>query len=725
MQRTDKIIGRCRLGRGVQNCSRKVLIVNPKIFGYLKTASQVEVAKDKLSATFTISVTDNEFSQVTEEDVRKILSFNGVSYGIEPDALSTICSRITGGPVKVGPVVIAKGTPPQKGEKGDLTLQFSQNLKVGENKNDGRIDYRERGAVHQVKEGEVLATVTLPTKGTPGMSVAGKELPAPKTPFFKLPKAGKGVAYDEQNRQFVAEQSGNVAFDKEEFTVSPEFVVPGDIDYSVGNIHFGGDVIVNGNVQKGFTVDAEGSIDVRGDIEPKVQLRAGKNVTVQGTCRGSSKKEKPLVRAEGDLQLYALNDISVYARGNVSVTGPVLNSSIYALGRFESTGNDASIRGSRIEAVAGINAAEIGVEEGETNTLVAGITLEAAGKIEKIQEELARVQQHHAHVMVSFEKNNEELLKKRNLSKQEKEQLSDAKAKATAKQEVLDEKLHSLKEELSEWEANYAEDRTATVYIERAVYPVTNIHIYRHNYVLSTNPRTDVIFYDSDKNVMCQGREEYEKQKAQREADPDELLKRFKQGGLNPAQLVSGLEKYNALGKGPLMQTAVNIGLKAVTQREYQNYFTWCETARSLAILSKQVQDSGQREQFLKQAALSAKKAVTLKPDSPGPNGVFGMVAACRGDLKGALGSFKKAASFLQNSKKRVSFKRDECVFVLYAETLVSIAESLRRKKNEKQAVLFEKEAHVMADEYLKKQPKGVWAQRAKAVQGAYKAVTV
>ena len=47
----------------------------------------------------------------------------------------------------------------------------------------------------------------------------------------------------------------------------PVYVVPGDVDFSTGNIDFIGSVKVMGSVRNGFSVKAEGNVEIMGRLE--------------------------------------------------------------------------------------------------------------------------------------------------------------------------------------------------------------------------------------------------------------------------------------------------------------------------------------------------------------------------------------------------------------------------------------------------------------------------
>ena len=59
------------------------------------------------------------------------------------------------------------------------------------------------------------------------------------------------------------------------------FEVDGDVDVSIGNISFVGSIIVRGTIRSGFKVEAEGDIEVWGNVEAATVQSQG-NVIIRG-----------------------------------------------------------------------------------------------------------------------------------------------------------------------------------------------------------------------------------------------------------------------------------------------------------------------------------------------------------------------------------------------------------------------------------------------------------
>ena len=74
----------------------------------------------------------------------------------------------------------------------------------------------------------------------------------------------------------------------EQLYVTNVMLINGDTDASTGDIHFNGDVIIKGNVHYGYSIYAEGSIIIGGNVEA-ASLTAGMNIELQSGMQGGGK----------------------------------------------------------------------------------------------------------------------------------------------------------------------------------------------------------------------------------------------------------------------------------------------------------------------------------------------------------------------------------------------------------------------------------------------------
>ena len=90
-------------------------------------------------------------------------------------------------------------------------------------------------------------------------------------------------------------------------------------------------------------------------------------------------------------------------------------------------------------------------------------------------------------------------------------------------------------------------------------------------------------------------------------------------------------------------------------------------------------------------------------------------MGGARGDIKTALGMFRKAVEMLEGKGARRSLmRRDEAIYVFYARLLAAVAQRMERERKPDVAERFRQEAGAIAAKYLERQPKGLWAQSAR-----------
>lgn len=225
-------------------------------------------------------------------EIRQALRHHGVTQGIDEDVLLTLAEFPPD-----EEVLIARGQAPVNGDPARIDYLFLADA-TGVTPlldDEGRANYREVSVIQNVTAGQLLARKSPPTGGFPGMAVTGESiLPVPGKDTHLL--AGKNVELSADKLEAFALQMGIPKLLKNRVTVVPVFQV-NNVDFSVGNINFQGSVHIRGSVNPGFTVKATEDVMVDGNVESAV-IEAGGTIRVGGGVRSGA-------------QLTALNDIVV------------------------------------------------------------------------------------------------------------------------------------------------------------------------------------------------------------------------------------------------------------------------------------------------------------------------------------------------------------------------------------------------------------------------------
>lgn len=212
---------------------------------------------------------------ITVDQVMDWLKEKGIVYGLDRQAVETWLEKDFR---NLKPVIVAKG----KAKVDGTPTQFVElYIKQNESKtdNDGEpVDWFGIKHVESVTAGEEILEVVPPTKGTDGMDVYGKVIPAQPGQEIAL-KLGKGVAWNDEGKRIVATSDGRPRLAKGMISIEPVFELKSDLTLETGSIHFNGDVLISGDVHEGLSIEATGDVEVRGTVT-QAKIMAGKNIKI-------------------------------------------------------------------------------------------------------------------------------------------------------------------------------------------------------------------------------------------------------------------------------------------------------------------------------------------------------------------------------------------------------------------------------------------------------------
>jgi len=308
--------------------------------------------------------------ELDKEMLRDALEQQEVLFGVDQEMLR----KLPGATDRYFRLVLAaKGQLPMDGEDGYVEDHFPRTqehkLKVDEN---NRVDFMNIDFIHNVEEGGVICRIIDPTDGTPGRTVQDKEIPARRGREAEIPK-GRNTDISKDGGALVATITGHVEFSGREFNVKPVLDIPGNVDFSVGNIDFLGDVRIHGDVCSGFTVKATGTINVEGVVEA-CTIEAGKDLILVKGVQGNN---QAVIRSMGNVFAKYLESSSIYAKVNLD-TECLINCTVYCDGNVSVNSGHKSIIGGRVSAAREVSAGVVGSRTGsQTEILVGGSPCEA------------------------------------------------------------------------------------------------------------------------------------------------------------------------------------------------------------------------------------------------------------------------------------------------------------------------------------------------------------
>lgn len=264
------------------------------------------VSDDRMSVSMMVYGPSGGGLDITEEMIYDALEQKGICFGIDRKKIS----GVAGEKQYLQMVIIAGGQPARNGEDGRIKDYFPRKAQIKyASKGNGGIDFKSTNLIHNVKKGDVVCDITLPTEPEDGMDVYGQPVHGKKGTMPPVPQ-GKNIVYSEERDRLLAGCEGNLTFRSGRFHVENVFTVSGNVDNSVGNINFTGSVVIHGDVLEGYSVRAKGDITVMGIVEG-ARLSAGGDILLHKGMRGM---RTGVLEAEGDITAKFLEDCNIYSK---------------------------------------------------------------------------------------------------------------------------------------------------------------------------------------------------------------------------------------------------------------------------------------------------------------------------------------------------------------------------------------------------------------------------
>jgi uncharacterized protein (DUF342 family) len=322
----------------------------------------VSILDQEMKAVVTITPPGPGGCDITPETLIDLLRSNNVVHGIKADFLQEFADK----PVYKRAVVAAEGTYPLNGRDAYIQYNFETDqskISIREDSS-GRVDFKDLNIIKNVVENQPLARKIPAEWGSPGSTVTAKTIPAKSGKDIPLP-LGKNVHLGDDGVTIIADMNGQVVLAGGKINVEPVYTVQGGVNLKTGHIIFLGTVIINGNVEDGFSVKAAGNIEVNGTVE-KAELDAEGDVIVH---QGIAGKGGGIVRAGHSIWARFIENSVIEAGNMVVVSDGIINSQVDAYKRIVCQGKRAHIVGGRLRAMEEINAKIIGSPMGGAETI--------------------------------------------------------------------------------------------------------------------------------------------------------------------------------------------------------------------------------------------------------------------------------------------------------------------------------------------------------------------
>ena len=319
---------------------------------------------------------------ITKEDVADALAHEKIVYGLDTNLINSLlhereyCTEY----------LIGKGTPPTLGRDAKIEYYFSTSKSLKPKHNtDGSVNYHDLNIISRVEKNQLLAKLIPSVPGKPGKTILGEELKPKDVKNLKLSYANN-IYMSDDGTELYSEVTGHASLVQGKVFVSAVYEVPADVDNSIGDINYPGNVLVKGNVKSGFVIHANGNIVVEGVVEG-AQLYAGGQIIVQ---RGIHGMGKGLLSAEGNIVIKFIEGATVISGGYVE-TESIIQSMVSANTEVIVNGGKGLVRGGTVRVSSKVSARVIGSTMGIATNIEAGIEPKKLEHFNKIQQEAKNI----------------------------------------------------------------------------------------------------------------------------------------------------------------------------------------------------------------------------------------------------------------------------------------------------------------------------------------------
>ncbi|MBI9098045.1 MAG: FapA family protein [Spirochaetaceae bacterium] len=341
----------------------------------------VEVSEDEMSASIYVSEPGPGGANLTGDDIKGFLKNNRIISGINEEKLT----EFEESPTYRRSYLVAEGIAPVNGKDGYIKYLFNTDpnqikLKI---KDDGKVDFKELNIIQNVIKGQPLAQKIAPELGKNGKNIYGTPIKARDGKDIQI-GLGKNVTIAQNGEIAVAEDSGQVMLTKGKISVETVMVIPGDVNTSTGNINGLGTVVIKGNVEDGFSVTAQGTIEVLGFVG-KSALTSGADIVVKQGINGGEGDDSGLIKAQKSVWASFITNATVESGNNVIVSDGIVNSIVDANAKILCQGKRAKIVGGHVRAAEEVNAAVLGSPHGAETIIEVGYDPKTKEEIEEYE----------------------------------------------------------------------------------------------------------------------------------------------------------------------------------------------------------------------------------------------------------------------------------------------------------------------------------------------------
>lgn len=343
----------------------------------------IVVSEDESEAQVMVLPPQSDGERFTAEAVFSRLKEKGIVYGIETESICALMAEFKDLPVFFS----VKGKPCVHGEDARIDYLVEDSLPKLLQPEDplSKLDFKNLHLVSNVEADQPLAIKIPATEGEDGISVTGKVLTANKGRDNPLP-AGEGTRIGEDGLTLYSTLAGMVKLTSGKISVLPVLTLKEDVDYRTGNVNFIGTVMVLGDIREGFSVQAEGDVNVAGVVEGASILCKG-DLRVKGGIQGMG---KATIKADGEIAARYIDQSWVRSGKGIYISDAITHSNVGCDGEIVIRGGrKAQLVGGTTALSGNLSCNIIGSKMGTHTEVSAGVPPALKEWNEELRERLA------------------------------------------------------------------------------------------------------------------------------------------------------------------------------------------------------------------------------------------------------------------------------------------------------------------------------------------------
>ncbi|HCV42256.1 MAG TPA: hypothetical protein DGH68_02140 [Bacteroidetes bacterium] len=326
---------------------------------------------------------DGSHSRVDADEIKQMLVKSGVVYGV----LETSLKAIVEGQLNGQPLIVAQGTRSVNGEDGWVEYFFDHEKAKPVEEKSGKVNLHEMHFIHNVRQGERLALVHLPTPGVPGTTVTGRTISAKEGKKAVVHPGPYTKFSPDDPLTVIASTDGSVVlkFDGT-IEVHPSLIIGGNVDFATGNVDFVGSVKVAGDIKSDFSVKTQKDLEVGGNVED-AQVEVGGELKIQ---KGFIGVGKGVLKAKGNVTVQHILNQTIISEKDILIEKESVNGNLRAGGKIVSM--NGTIAGGRLEADEEIEVMNLGSGEHSQARLRVGRKGRTIERLAQLEKELQQAQ---------------------------------------------------------------------------------------------------------------------------------------------------------------------------------------------------------------------------------------------------------------------------------------------------------------------------------------------